>query len=118
MGADVFNPVTVEQSIRDCAERITNGVAECNKRYKAFLAADHALDIAYARAWAADTGPANGKKFSCELKTIELRQERDNADALYRHADRLAKALESELRAWQSVNKSVMGAYQVAGKGY
>ncbi|OZE35623.1 MULTISPECIES: hypothetical protein [unclassified Rhodococcus (in: high G+C Gram-positive bacteria)] len=114
---EVFNPVSVEAAIRECANRIANGVTECNRRYVAFLEADHALDIAYARAWAADSGPANGKRYTCELATIDLRKARDVADAMYRHADRQAKALESELRAWQSVNKSVMGAYQTAGTG-
>lgn len=115
--AAIYNPVSIEQAIRDCANRIAKGVTICNSRYKEFLDADHAYELAFARAWVADDGPANAKRYVCEVETINERQARDVADAAYRFADRQAKALESELRAWQSVGASVRQAYSVAGRG-
>lgn len=115
--AEIFNPVSIEQAIRDCANRIARGVRICNSRYKEFLEADHAYELAFARAWVTDDGPANAKKYVCEVATETERQARDVADAAYRFADRQAKALESELRAWQSVGASVRQAYATAGRG-
>jgi len=112
-----YNPVQIEQSIRDCANRIAEGVTVCGERYGLFLDADRAYDAAYARAYLAAEGPAHAKKYVAELETQDERAHRDATDAAYKYADRRARALEAELRAWQSVNKSVVSAYNVAGVG-
>lgn len=112
-----FNPVTVEQSIRDCANRIGKGVAVCANAYSAFLAADHSYDQAFAAAYLAADGAAHERKYRAELTTVDVRRARDLADAAYRYADRQARALESELRAHQSVGVSVRSMYGVAGRG-
>lgn len=117
MTLDVLNPVTIEARIRDISERIANSAAVCNERYKAFLTADHDYDLAFARAYMSHTGPAHEKKYDAEIATEDERKDRDVADAAYRYADRLAKALESELRAYQSIGASVRAMYQVAGRG-
>lgn len=111
------NPVSIENAIRDCANRIGLGVTVCSNRYSAYLAADRAYDQAFAQAYMAYDGPSHAKKYAAELDTTEEREARDLADAAYRYADRQAKALESELRAWQSVGASVRQAYGVAGRG-
>jgi len=114
----VINPVDVENAIRTCSDRITNGVKVCDERYRAFLAADHAYDIAFAQAMLNAAGrPAYEKKYAAELATKEERKARDVADAAYKYADRQAKALQDELRAWQSVGASVRSMYGVAGVG-
>ena len=112
-----FNPVSVEDAIRNCANRIAKGVAVVSNAYSQFLAADHEYDQAFARAYMAYDGASHAKKYAAELETVEERKARDLADAAYKYSDRQAKALEAELRAWQSVNKSVMGMYQAAGRG-
>lgn len=112
-----YNPVSIEAAIRECALRIGKGVAVCANAYSVFLTADHDYDRAYARAYIEAGGAAHERKYIAELATDEERSARDVADAAYRFADRTARAVESELRAWQSVNKSVVGAYQVAGTG-
>lgn len=114
---EVANPVTVEQAIRKCTERIANGVKVCDERYRAFLVLDHAYDIAVAHAYLEHEGPAHEKKYAAEINTEVERQQRDAADAAYRYADRQARALENELRAWQSVGASVRAMYAVAGTG-
>ncbi|HCB02785.1 MAG TPA: hypothetical protein DEQ43_00705 [Nocardioides bacterium] len=112
-----LNPVKVEQAIRECSNRIGRGVQVCAERYAAFLEADHALDLAFARAYVQATGPAHERKYTAELETESQRAARDVADAAYRHAERQAKALDAELRAWQSVGASLRSAYSVAGVG-
>lgn len=114
---DQYNPVDVETGIRTTSERIARGVKICDERYVAYLDADRAYDEAYARAFLAYEGPAYRAKFEAELATQKERKARDAADAAYRYADRRAKALENELRAWQSVNKSVLTTYGAVG-GY
>lgn len=112
-----INPVAVENAIRTCSDRIANGVKVCDERYRAFLEMDHAYDLAYAGAYLDAAGPAHAKKYEAELATMAERKARDVADAAYRYADRQARALENELRAWQSVGASIRAMYAVAGVG-
>lgn len=113
----VINPVAVEANIRAVSERISRGVAVCDERYRAFLEADRGFDAAYARAYMGHQGPAHEKKYAAELATQAQREARDIADAAYRYADRQARALQDELRAWQSVGASVRAMYSVVGVG-
>jgi hypothetical protein len=112
-----YSPVSVETAIRECANRIGKGVAVCGNAYKDFLVADHDYDRAFARSYVEAGGPAHERKYIAELATDDERTARDVADAAYRYADRTARAVESELRAWQSVGASVRQAYGVAGRG-
>lgn len=115
--SEPINPVQVEAGIREAANRIGKGVRVCDERYRAFVAADHALDVAYAQAYLDHDGPAHERKYAAELETKTERAARDVADAAYRYADRQARALEAELRAWQSVGASVRAMFSVAGRG-
>lgn len=115
--SDVLNPVDIEQAIRNIAERISRGVTVCSNRYSAFLDADRLYDHAYAAAYMAHEGASHAKKYAAELATQKEREARDEADALYRYADRQHRALQDELRAYQSVGASVRAMYQVAGRG-
>lgn len=112
-----YNPVNVEAAIRECANRIGKGVTVCGNAYATFLAADHAYDKAFARAYLAAEGPVHERKYTAELATDTERQARDVADAAYKYADRTARAVVEELRAWQSVGASVRSMYGVAGRG-
>lgn len=51
------------------------------------------------------------------LHSMDEREARDVAEIAYRHADKIHKALDSELRAWQSIGASVRQQYAVAGRG-
>lgn len=114
---DVLNPVQIEQLIRNVAERIAKGVRACSGRYEAFLTAERKYDAAFAAAYMDHDGPAHEKRHAAELVTTDIRADRDVADAAYRYADRQAKALEAELRAYQSVGASVRQMYATAGRG-
>lgn len=116
-GAEVMNPVTVEAAIRNCSDRISNSVQVCNDRYVVFLEADRHYDRQYALAYLNAGGPQYARKYEAEIATTDAREERDVADAAYRYADRLSRALQDELRAWQSVGASVRAMYAVAGRG-
>lgn len=117
MSVDVLNPVNVEQRIRDISARIANSASVCNDRYIAFLDADRAYDQAFAAAYMRHEGAAHEKKYAAEIATLQEREARDMTDAAYKYADRLAKALESELRAYQSIGASVRAMFGVAGRG-
>lgn len=117
MANDILNPVNIENRIREISERIAKSAGVCNERYRAFLDADREYDQAYAKAYLAHPGAQGEKRYAAEFATAVEREARDVADAAYRYADRLAKALESELRAYQSINASVRTTFQVAGMG-
>jgi hypothetical protein len=112
-----FNPVQIEEAIRKCANRIADGVKVCSERYGEFLEADRFYDRAFARAYLKAMGAAHERKYEAELATVDERDARDVADQAYKHADRQSKALDAELRAWQSVGASVRQMYGVAGRG-
>jgi len=114
---DVATPTYVEQRIRELADGIAHMVSVCDQHYRAFLKADREYDAAKAHAFLAATGSVDAKKARAEIETTQQRATLDVADAAYRYADRRAKALESELRAWQSVGASVREMYRVAGRG-
>lgn len=114
--SEVLNPVQIEAAIRNVAERISRGVKVCSERYEGYLSADREYEQAFARAYLGADGPAHERKYTAELETAQERERRDVADAAYRYADRTAKALEAELRAYQSVSASVRQMYAVAGR--
>ena len=115
--SEVWNPAAVEARIREVSERIARGVGVCDQTYRAHLDADRDYDAAYARAYLAHPGAAHEKKHAAELATQAEREARDEADAAHRYADRQARALESELRALQSVGASIRAMYATAGRG-
>lgn len=115
--SEPLNPVDVENSISGIANQIAKVVAVVSNAYATFLDADRMYDRAFAQAYMAHKGPAHEKRYAAEIETGELRSARDEKDAAYKYADRRAKALMEQLRAMQSVNKSVMSMYQVAGVG-
>lgn len=112
-----LTPVAVENHIRELSTRIAKSASVCNERYQVFLEADRAFDQAYAKAFLAHDGPQTEKRYAADLASIEQREARDVADAAYRYADRLSKALSAELMAFQSLNKSVLAQYGAAGVG-
>jgi hypothetical protein len=113
--SDVLNPVQVESAIREASQRIANGVKVVSDRYRAFLHAEHAYDLAFARAYMAFGGPAHEKKYAAELATDAERSARDDADAAYRYAEKQWRALSAELDALRSIGASVRAAYASGG---
>lgn len=114
---DFTSPVQVEDAIREISTRIAKSVQICADRYGAFMAADREYDRAYALAYLRHDGPQTEKRYAAEVDTGTERELRDAADVLYKHADRLSKALDLELRALQSIGASLRAQYQVAGRG-
>ena len=112
-----LTPVSIEEHIRGLSNRIAKSAHVCNERYGAFMDADRDYDKAFAQAYLGHDGPQAEKRYAAEVATTEEREARDVADAAYRYADRLSRALQSELMAYQSLNKSVLAQYQVAGMG-
>lgn len=112
-----LTPVAIENHIRELSNRIAKSVAVCNERYGEFLEADREFDKAFASAYLAYEGPQSEKRYHADIASMGAREVRDIADQAYRYADRLAKALQSELMAYQSLNKSVLAQFDVAGVG-
>lgn len=111
---DVLNPVDIEHNIRVCADRIHAGVKVVTKAEREAREAERVYDRAYAQAYLAAEGAAHEKKYRAELATKAERDGMDVAQVAYRHAERTAKAIEAELRAWQSVGASVRAMYGAA----
>lgn len=109
--SDVLNPVDVEHTIRETANEIASNVrvvsdAERDARHQRVL-----YDRAYAHAYLAAEGPAHEKKYRAEIATSAERDRMEVADLAFRHAERQSKALESKLRAFQSVGASIRTMY-------
>lgn len=114
---DFNSPVQVEEAIREVSNRIAKSVQICADRYAAYLTAERDYDRAYAFAYMRHDGPAHEKRYAAELETFKEREVKDAADVMYKHADRLAKALDLELRAMQSIGASLRAQFSVAGRG-
>lgn len=112
---EIYNPVSVEQAIRNCSDRIAAGVKIVAGRYKTYQQAKRDLDRAKAHAFLNHQGTQMEKKHAAELATIDERDARDEAYEAYKYAKELAASLEDELRALQSINKSVNSAYNAVG---
>jgi hypothetical protein len=108
---EVLNPVDIETAIRRCADRVHEGVKVTTDRERIAREADRLYDRAYAHAYLAAEGPAHEKKYRAELATAAERDARDVAEVAFRHAERTARAVEAELRAWQSVGASIRTMY-------
>jgi hypothetical protein len=106
-----LNPVDIEGAIRTCADRIHTGVGIVSNAEAKAREASRMYDRAYAQAYLKAEGPAHEKKYRAELLTGRERDALDVAELAYRHAERTAKAIEAELRAWQSVGASVRAMY-------
>jgi hypothetical protein len=115
MTVEVLNPVDIEHGIRACADRIHEGVKVVTQRERIYREATRVYDRAYAHAYLAAEGPAHEKKYRAELATAPERDARDVAEVAFRHAERTARAVEAELRAWQSVGASVRAMYSAQG---
>jgi hypothetical protein len=112
-----INPVQVEHQIMDVLNRISAGIGARSDAYEAWLEADADYDKAHAIAYTTAVGPAHKLKALAELATMPERRARDQADAVYKRAERNAKALETELSALQSILKSILASYGAAGVG-
>lgn len=113
--AEVLTPDEVLTAMRAASDQIARGVRVCDERYRAYLEADRACDQAYARAYLAHEGPQTEKRHAAELGSAREREARDAADAAYRYAKDRARALELELGALQSANRSVLALYGAVG---
>lgn len=110
-----INPVAVEASIRELVDRIAKGIPIVSNAEAKAREAARLFDLAFARAYLAHNGAAYERKYAATLATETERGEADVADLAFRHAERTAKALEAQLRAWQSIGASVREMYSVGG---
>lgn len=112
-----WNPVSVEKAIVAVVDEIVAGIRKASEAYEKFLTADHAYDLAFAKAYMKYDGPAHAKRYAAELATEHERTDRDACDVLYRLVERTNKALEKKLDALRSIGVSVRQAYAEAGRG-
>ena len=106
-----LNPVTIEAAIQRCKHNIARGVRIVSDAERKARAAEAEYDRAVARAYLNHEGPVHEKRYVAELATEKERDARDIAQLAFKHADRQARALESELRAYQSIGASVRAMY-------
>lgn len=108
-----LNPVDIEANIRDCAKRIHNGVKVTTDAEREARRLRRDYEAAFAQAYMAHDGPAHAKRYAAELATTAERESAEQAEVEFRYAERTAKAVEAELRAWQSVGASIRSMYAV-----
>lgn len=109
------NPVEVEANIRKQANLVAEGVRIVSERLGIFREAERKYDLQFAIEYGAYEGPAHMRKYAAEIATTELRKDRDTAEVAWRHAERTARAAETQLSAWQSIGKSVTQMFGAAG---
>ncbi len=105
------NPVEVEQAITEAANDIMRSVRGVSEALRDYREKERAYDLAFARAYNRHTGPAHAKKYAAEERTQDERAARDEAEVVYRYAERRVRALEGILSGHQSVMRSVVAMY-------
>lgn len=115
MTAEVHNPVDVERKIEELATRIAKGVSIVTQAEREAKRLRRAFDLAYAQAYKRAEGSIKEREYDADIATMAHREEAENAELAYRHAERTAKALEKELIAWQSISSSIRTMYGAAG---
>lgn len=114
---EVLNPVDSERKIQELSDRIAKGVGVVTSAERESRAKKRAFDLAYAYAYKNAEGSIKEREYTADIQTMPHREEADNAEIAFRHAERTAKALEKELLAWQSINSNLRVMYGVAGVG-
>jgi hypothetical protein len=108
---DVHNPTDVEKKIEETANRIAAGVRIITDREKEVRAKKRDFDLAYANAYKRADGSIKDREYTADIQTMAQREEAGNAEIAFKHAERVAKALDRELFAWQSILNSVRSMY-------
>ena len=112
-----WNPIMVEKAIYRCSQRIAKGVLKADEAYRKFLDADRDYDVAFAKSYLGQTGPAHERKYLAQMATELERIQRDYADADYKLMVSNQRAIQGELEALRSIGTSVRQAYSTAGIG-
>ena len=107
----VFTPESVEQKIAECVTRIANGVRVVTEAERKAREAKRIFDLAYAHAYKRTEAAAHVRRYEADIMTMGQREEADNAEIAFRHAERTARALEKELLAWQSIGASIRAMF-------
>lgn len=107
----VYNPADVEAKIAECVNRIAEGVKVVTSAERAARTAKRNFDLAFAHAYKRAEGPVHLRKYEADILTMGQREEADNAEITFRHAERTARALEKELLAWQSIGASIRAMF-------
>lgn len=107
----VVNPVEVEQQIIETSNEIAKSVRGVTEALRDYRDKERGYDLAFARAYNRHTGAAHAKKYAAEELTQDERKARDDAEVVYRYAERRVRALEGALSAHQSVMRSVTAMY-------
>jgi hypothetical protein len=115
VNGSLHNPLDVERKIEETANRIAAGVKVVTAREKEMRDKRRAFDLAYAFAYKRAEGSIKDREYTADIDAMPHREEADNAEIAYKHANRTADALEKELFAWQAILKSVTAMYNAAG---
>lgn len=115
MSGDVLNPAEVEQTIGAVANDIARGVPVVSNAEASARQARRTYEVAFAHAYMAHKGPAHEKKYAAVIATEAEWDASDVAELAFKHAERTARALESKLRAMQSIGASVRAMYSTPG---
>ena len=109
--APIHNPAAIEQRIEEISNRIAKGVSVVTNAERDARTKKRAFDLAYANAYKRAEGSIKDREYTADIQTMDKREESDTAEIAFKHAERLAKALEKELFAWQSINSNVRAMY-------
>lgn len=109
--SEPLNPVQIEARIRELANILSRGIQTVTGALQAHKDALRTFEVEEAKAYMRHEGPAHEKKYAATIATESFRKAADDAEVVWRHADRSARAVESELSAFQSLYKGVIQMY-------
>lgn len=109
--SEVLNPAQVEQHIQELTNRLAKGIPVVNDALTRYKTALRDFEVEEAKAYMRHSGPAHEKRFAAVIATEGFRKAADDAEVVWRYADRTARAVESELSAYQSLYKGIVSMF-------
>jgi hypothetical protein len=113
----VHNPASCEAKIEEISDRISRGVRVVTAAEREAKAKRREFDLAFALAYQRSEGPAHARRYEADIASMPHRKAAEDAEIVFRHAERTARALEKELVAWQSINSNIRSIWGAAGVG-
>jgi hypothetical protein len=112
----VRNPAQLEDLIEDTKDRIADAVLIVDQAEEAMRTARRAFDHEFARAMVSSSfAEVTLRKAEATMVAMPEKEEADQAEEAYHHAQREAASLEKELFAWQSILNSVKAMWNAPG---
>lgn len=111
-----LNPVSLEREITKALNSVSGSIKKVSDAYDAHKTTELEFKKAYAIAYRNADGPVEDRKQQAVADTFEQAEAAKDAEVYYKYLLDHQRAYRDKLSAFQTLAKSVVAAYNVAGR--